>query len=164
MPKEFMLYSDNHALQFINSQPKLNKKHAKWVEFLQNFTFVINHTSGKSNKVVDSLSEINLILREIKVSSLGFESLINMYKEDVDFKYIYAACENLVTHNRIQCLDYMLQEGLLFRNSKLCIPKCSMRENLIQEKHNGGLSKHFGHDKTFAQVSNFIFGQECSMM
>ena len=85
-----------------------------------------------------------MILREIKASSLGFESLINMYKEDVDFKDIYASRENPVTHNRSQWLDYMLQEGLLFRNNKLCIPKCSMRENLIQEKHNGGLSGHFG--------------------
>lgn len=34
LPKEFILYSDNHALQFINNQPKLNHKHAKWVEFL----------------------------------------------------------------------------------------------------------------------------------
>ena len=31
IPKEFLLYSDNHAFQFINSQPKLNQKHAKWV-------------------------------------------------------------------------------------------------------------------------------------
>ena len=91
-----------------------------------------------------------MILQEIKVSSLGFESLINMYKEDVDFKDIYAAYENPVSHNRNQWLDYMLQEGLLFRNSKLCIPKCSMRENLIHEKHSGGLSRHFGQDKTFA--------------
>ena len=32
-----------------------------------------------------------------------------------------------------------------------------MRENLIQEKHSGGLSRHFGQDKTFAQVINFYF-------
>jgi ribonuclease HI len=56
LPKEFILYSDNHALQFINNQPKLNQKHAKWVEFLQSFTFVIKHTSGKLNKVVDALA------------------------------------------------------------------------------------------------------------
>ena len=139
IPKEFLLYSDNHALKFINSQPKLNKKHAKWVEFLQNFTFVINHTSGKSNKVVYALSRVSLLLQEIKVSTLGFEKLIDMYKEYVYFKDVYLACENPVTHNRSQWLEYMLQEGLLFKNSNLCIPKCSMRENLIQEKHNGGL-------------------------
>ena len=54
----------------------------------------------------------------------------------------------------------MLQEGLLFKDSKLCIPRYSMRENLIQEKHSGGLSRHFGQDKTFAVVSNFYFWPE----
>ena len=62
MPREFALYSDNHALQFINSQPKLNQRHAKWVEVLHNFTFVIKHISGKSNKVVDALSKISLVM------------------------------------------------------------------------------------------------------
>ena len=32
-----------------------------------------------------------------------------------------------------------------------------MRENLIEEKHSGGLSGHFGQDKTFAQVSTLYF-------
>jgi hypothetical protein len=63
MPKEFVLYTDIHALQFIISQPKVNQIHAKWVEFLQNFTFVIKHTSGKTNKVVDALSRINFLLQ-----------------------------------------------------------------------------------------------------
>ena len=93
---------------------------------------MIKHTSGKSNNVVDSLIRVNLILQEIKVNTLGFENLINMYKEDVDFKYIYAFCENLVSHNRSQWLDYMLHEGLLFKNRKLCIPKCSMREIFVK--------------------------------
>ena len=98
------------------------------MEFLQKFTFVIKNTSGKSNKVVDSLCRTSLILQDIKVNTLGFENLIDMYKEDVDFKYVYAACENPDTHNRGQWLDYMLQEGLLFKNSNLCIPKCSLRK------------------------------------
>jgi hypothetical protein len=42
VPKEFILYNDNHALQFVTRQEKLNQKHAKWVEFMQNFTFVIS--------------------------------------------------------------------------------------------------------------------------
>ena len=32
-----------------------------------------------------------------------------------------------------------------------------MRENLIQGKHSGSLSRHFGQDKTFSLVSNFYF-------
>ena len=34
MSKEFVLYSDNHALQYIMQQPKLNHKHEKWLEYL----------------------------------------------------------------------------------------------------------------------------------
>ena len=111
---------------------------------------MIKHTTGKSNKVVDDLSRVSLILQDLKVNTLGFENLVNMYKEDEGFKDVYAACENRVSYNRSPWLDYMLQEGLLFKNSKLCIPKCSMRENLVQEKHNGGLLGQFGQDKTFA--------------
>lgn len=80
------------------------------VEFLQSFTFVIKHTSGKSNKVVDALSRVNLILQEFKVNTLGFDELIAMYKEDADFQDIYAACENPVSNNRSQWLDYIYKK------------------------------------------------------
>jgi ribonuclease HI len=143
MPKEFVLYTDNNALQFISSQPKMNQRHAKWVQFLQNFTFVIKHTGGKENKVVDELSRINLILQEFQVNTLGFDGLKDMYKEDVDFRDAYVAYENTVSNNRIQWLNYMIQQGFLLKDSKLCIARCSMRENLIKEKHSGGLSGHW---------------------
>ena len=32
-----------------------------------------------------------------------------------------------------------------------------MRENIIKEKHSGGLSGHFGKDKTFTQVNTFYY-------
>ena len=54
-------------------------------------------------------------------------------------------------------MEYTLQDKLLFKNNKLCVPKCSMRENLIHEKHNGGMVGHFGSDKTFGQLGNFYF-------
>ena len=51
----------------------------------------------------------------------------------------------------------MLQDGLLFKNNKPCIPRCSTRENLIQEKHNGGMAGHFKGDKTYGQLSHLYF-------
>jgi hypothetical protein len=32
-----------------------------------------------------------------------------------------------------------------------------MRENLLKEKHSGGLARHFGHDKTFTNLSELYF-------
>ena len=56
MPREFVLYSGNHALQYIMQQPKLNLKHVKWVEFLQRFTFLLKHISGFVLKQIWDLS------------------------------------------------------------------------------------------------------------
>ena len=51
----------------------------------------------------------------------------------------------------------MIQEGFLFKGNQLCIPKCSMRDNLLNKKHNGGLAGHFSHDKTFSQLSGSYY-------
>jgi hypothetical protein len=56
-------------------------------------------------------------------------------------------------------MEYLIHYGLLFKGRKLCIPKCSMRDNLLKEKHSGGLTGHFGHDKTFAQLSSSYYWQ-----
>jgi hypothetical protein len=32
-----------------------------------------------------------------------------------------------------------------------------MRDNLLKEKHSGGLAGHFGHDKTFAQMNGSYY-------
>ena len=85
MPREFVLYYDKHALQYIMHQLKFNLKHVKWVEFLQSFTFVLKHISGESNRVADALSRRLLILQENQIQVLGFEHLGVLYETDIDF-------------------------------------------------------------------------------
>jgi hypothetical protein len=81
-------------LQFITRKEKLNQRHAKWVESMQNFTFVIKHISVSDNKVVYALSRRSLVLQEFQVKTLGFEHLKEMYREDPDFKEVYEAYGN----------------------------------------------------------------------
>jgi len=38
--------------------------------------------------------------------------------------------------------------------SQLCILLCSMRDNLLKEKHRGGLVGHFDHDKTYTLLNS----------
>ena len=47
----------------------------------------------------------------------------------------------------------MIKDSMLFKESQLCIPISSMRENLIKEKDSGGLAGHFGRDKTITLVA-----------
>jgi hypothetical protein len=75
VPQELILYSNNQDLQFITRQEKLNQRHAKWIDFMQNFTFVIKHIVGNANKVLHALSKRCLTLQEFQVKTLRFEHL-----------------------------------------------------------------------------------------
>jgi hypothetical protein len=92
------LYNDNQAIQFITRQKKLNQRHAKWVEFMKNFTFFIKHIVGTANKVADALSRRSLIVQEFQVETLGFEHLKEMYREDPILR-------KLMRHVRILCYE-----------------------------------------------------------
>ena len=43
LPKEFVIHSDYESLKYLKGQGKLNKRHVKWVEFLEQFPYVIKH-------------------------------------------------------------------------------------------------------------------------
>jgi hypothetical protein len=157
IPKEFVLYSDNQTLQFITRQEKLNQRHAKWVEFTKNFNFFIKHISISVNKVADALRRRSFVIQEFQVKTLEFEHLKEMYKEDSDFKEAYEEYENYLLRDNNSWSKYLIQNGLFFKGSQLSIPRCSMRDNLLKEKHSGGLVRLFGHDKTFAQLSSLYY-------
>lgn len=40
--EEFFLYSDHEVLKHLNSQQKVNRRHATWSEFLQSYPFLLN--------------------------------------------------------------------------------------------------------------------------
>jgi hypothetical protein len=88
------------------------------------------------------------------VDTFRFEHLKEMYHEYPDFKEYCEACENPSLRDRSQWIEYLIQDGLLFKGSQLCIRKCSMKDNLLKEKHSGGFTGNFGHDKTYAQLSS----------
>ena len=50
-----MLFSYHQALRDLNSQKKLKSRHAKWVEFFNKYSFVINHRVDIENKAADPL-------------------------------------------------------------------------------------------------------------
>ena len=50
-PKEFIIHSDHEALKYLKGQAKLNRRHAKWVEFIESFPHIVKYKKGKENVV-----------------------------------------------------------------------------------------------------------------
>ena len=48
--------TDNKGLKYLLDQPNLNGRQARWLAFLSEYDFEIQHIKGKENKVVDALS------------------------------------------------------------------------------------------------------------
>ena len=157
LPKEFVVYTDNQALSYLNRQEKLNQRHMKWMEFIQAYTFTIKHKKGVTNKVADALSRRNLLVQSIELESVGIEAMKDLYKHDEDFQEIYKVCQTKEGRYNSDFSDFLIQDGLLFKGVQLCIPRGSYRENIIKEKHCGSMSGHFGLDKTLEQVRRFYY-------
>ncbi|GJS31035.1 transposon ty3-I gag-pol polyprotein [Tanacetum coccineum] len=141
--REFVLYTDHEALKYFNNQQKMNRMHGRWIAYLQRFSFVLKHKAGEQNKVADALSRRAELLVTLKTEIIGFEQLKDLYAYDEDFKQIW---ENKIVP------PYLKIDGYLFFDNRLCIPRTSLREQLIKELHGGGLGGHFGRDKTLAMV------------
>ena len=62
---------DNKGLKYMLDQPNLNARKSRWLDFLSEYDFEIQHIKGKENKVVDALS---------KNEKLNFAVAINTYK------------------------------------------------------------------------------------
>lgn len=57
--KRFELIIDHISVKYLSSQPSLNSRQARWMEFSCEFDFEIKHIKGKENKVVDVLRKEN---------------------------------------------------------------------------------------------------------
>jgi hypothetical protein len=55
-PKELVIHSDHESLKHIRSQGKQNRRHAKWVEFIESFPYFVKHKKGMENVIADALS------------------------------------------------------------------------------------------------------------
>ena len=53
-PKEFVIHTDHESLKHLKGHGKLNRRHAKWVEFIETFPYVIKYKQGKENIVADA--------------------------------------------------------------------------------------------------------------
>ena len=89
-----MLFSDHQSLQHFKNQKHINKMHARWASYFEQFNFLIRHNAEVNNKVSDALSQRVLLLVSLQSEIIRFECLKKLYKENEDLSEIWEKCSS----------------------------------------------------------------------
>ena len=129
-------------MKHIRSQVKLNRRHARWVEFIESFPYIIKHKREKTTLLLMHYRDVTPCYLNLTSIFFGLETIKQQYVHDAEFKDVLLNCKEGRTWNK-----FVLNDGFVFRANKLCIPDSSVRLLLLQEAHGGGLMGHFGVKK-----------------
>jgi hypothetical protein len=91
-PKEFVIHSDHESLKHLKGQLQLNRRHAKWCEFIESFPYIIKYKKGKENVVADALSQHHALITQLDAKILGLESIKELYATYYYFVEPYSKC------------------------------------------------------------------------
>ncbi len=56
--KRFLLLTDHAALTYLHTTASVSRRNARWLDFLSQFNFEIQHIKGRDNVVADVLSRV----------------------------------------------------------------------------------------------------------
>jgi hypothetical protein len=127
-PKEFVIHSDHESLKHLKGQGKLNRRHAKCVEFIETLPYVIKYKQGKKNILADALSRMYVLLNTINTRFLGSEYVKELYDNDSNFVEIYNAC----AHSAFG--KFYLMDGYLLKQNS-CVFLLVLCVNCLFVKH-----------------------------
>ena len=95
--------------------------------------------SKMSNKVIDALIRRTTLRNTMSIEVTSLNWLKTLYEEDVDFLEAWKVCKDPWSLDKTPYRDYHIKQDFLFKNQQMCIPRSSIRLNLIKELHSGGL-------------------------
>ena len=146
--------TDNKGLKYLNA------RQVRWLSFLSEYDFEIQHIKGKENKVVDALSrnaKLNFTTAISTYNSDLNEQLTEGIKLDEIYQKLQATTKEEPTESLIK--GYSLnKDGFLLFKDRRYVPNVSKVKLLIlHEVHKTPYSGHPGYQKTVTMLTKDYF-------
>jgi hypothetical protein len=177
------LITDHKNLEYFMSKRLLNRRQARWAQFLSRFDYEISYRPGKSNGKADALTrrpgdlpeggderlktmeqvvlkpenlpeQLRILANDLKEIRPIQEQLGNAVREDDFVQRVLAAVRKGTSMKEITVAECLEQDGRLFYRGKQYVPEVSeLQLRLIKEHHDTPLAGHPGRSKTFDLLS-----------
>jgi hypothetical protein len=167
--QKFTIVTDHQALTHFNSQVKISRHQARWLEFLQEFDYDLIYKPGTTNRVADPLSrrrhDLNLIT--LLTGDQSRRDLFRQgYMEDATFKDLYAHLKDppsdlaaLPKELMPKLKHYWVQDDLMYFSPhaidiyRLVVPEYKdLRLDILRDHHDITIAGHMGIDKTYEGI------------
>ena len=157
--KKYLLHVDHQAFVYIVNKASLVGKMARWMLILQEFDFVIQHTPGNQNAVVDFLSRLEEPgtdqgvvddLPDAALFSLTSEQENDWYEQMRNFIMVYSFPQQWSRDKKrrlaLRSRDFTILAGQLYKKGidqicRRCVPKHE-KTRILNEAHQGITDGH----------------------
>jgi hypothetical protein len=174
--------TDHMSLKYINSQPQLSNRQIRWVEYLQDFDFIVSYRAGSENHVADALSRRGDYRREAELddekdklaplptlprvkftlAAMSISRLNEDYSELVtaiiDATKNDGSLEDIV--EKPEDYGFSLSDEGILKNPQGCIVIPNdrvLRTRILREIHDAPTSGHLGIEKTMARLGKLFW-------
>ncbi|CAG7885533.1 unnamed protein product [Brassica rapa] len=151
--EKILVFTDHKSLKYLFTQPDLNLRQRRWMEFVADYDMHILYHPGKENVVADALSRRKVDV-DIEKELQNLETEFKMIKcqiRDVNLKKIR---EQLIEGN---FGGYQVaSDGTLLLNGSVTVPKSEgLREEILRTAHHSLLSIHPGSTKMYRDIRRY---------
>ncbi|KAI5421268.1 hypothetical protein KIW84_044917 [Lathyrus oleraceus] len=115
--------------------------------------FASYHKLEVFNKVADALRMRASLLITLAHDIVDFGFLKESYEGDDEFKDLWPKCSG-----KHPCAYFHIRDGHFFKGDRLCFSCSCLRDKLIRDLHDGGLSGHLARDRPLLVWMRDIIG------
>eukprot|EP00253_Pinus_taeda_P002532 PITA_02532 len=160
MGRKFLLLTDHHSLTSYFSQPTLNARQARWMDFLSGFDFDIKHLQGKANRAADALSRKVQSLYEVSIT--GWKNpFLDIIKEISDQNTEYQQLKQQIQQSagKDSQQEYTIDDaGIVYFKQRIYVPNQNKVKNLIMDEfHISHYAGHPGYQKMMTTIRKEYF-------
>lgn len=155
---KFTVETDHKSLKYIQTQPTLTSRQARWIELLSEFDYEVKYKEGKDNVVADALSRrSDYDLEKVNANAINMTTVnsgIELKQMLVKAYPVDPVCKLILNHEHKYQDHYEIKNQMIFtKENQVYIPDNKEIKTLIlKEHHDNPVSGHIGATKTIELV------------